>query len=260
MVRRFTTAPSTASSTPQTRRTVTCRSKCATAGSPPCSTLRQRHRAAARRHPIAFTLGASGDQYLLSATGPEQTVAAGATAQFSESLYVGPKLQGQLEATAPELGRVADYGRLWFLSMPLFWVLDKVHGLTSNWGVAIILVTFLLKLVFYPLSEASGRSMAKMKALQPRIKNLQETYKDDREEARPRDDGALSAREDQPGRRLPADRDPDPGVSGVLLGAARERRDAPGAVRVLDPRSVLARPAVHPPGDHGGGHVRAVQV
>ena len=134
-----------------------------------------------RGAPYRFTLGASGDQYLLSATGPEQTVAPGATAQFSESLYVGPKLQGQLEATAPELGRVADYGRLWFLSMPLFWVLDKVHGLTGNWGVAIILVTFLLKLVFYPLSEASGRSMAKMKALQPRIKNLQETYKDDRE-------------------------------------------------------------------------------
>jgi YidC/Oxa1 family membrane protein insertase len=134
-----------------------------------------------RGAPYRFTLGVSGDQYLLSATGPEQTVAPGATAQFSESFYVGPKLQGQLEATAPELGRVADYGRLWFLSMPLFWVLDKVHGLTGNWGVAIILVTFLLKLVFYPLSETSGRSMAKMKTLQPRIKNLQETYKDDRE-------------------------------------------------------------------------------
>ena len=134
-----------------------------------------------RGAPWRYTLGASGNEYLLSATGPEQTVAPGATAQFSESLYVGPKLQGQLEATAPELGRVADYGRLWFLSMPLFWVLDKVHGLTGNWGVAIILVTFLLKLVFYPLSEASGRSMAKMKTMQPRIKNLQETYKDDRE-------------------------------------------------------------------------------
>jgi YidC/Oxa1 family membrane protein insertase len=134
-----------------------------------------------RGAPYRFTLGASGDQYLLSATGPEQTVASGDTAQFNESFYVGPKLQGQLEASAAELGRVADYGRLWFLSMPLFWVLDKVHGLTGNWGVAIILVTFLLKLVFYPLSEASGRSMAKMKALQPRIKNLQETYKDDRE-------------------------------------------------------------------------------
>ncbi len=103
------------------------------------------------------------------------------TVQFGASLYVGPKLQGQLGAPAPELGRVADYGRLWFLSMPLFWVLDKVHAITGNWGAAIILVTFLLKLVFYPLSEASGRSMAKMKTMQPRIKNLQETYKDDRE-------------------------------------------------------------------------------
>ncbi|HEX4649709.1 MAG TPA: membrane protein insertase YidC [Steroidobacteraceae bacterium] len=128
-----------------------------------------------------FTLGVSGDEYLLSATGPEQTVAPGASAQFSETLYTGPKLQRQLEATAPELGRVADYGRLWFLARPLFWLLDKVHALTGNWGVAIILVTFLLKLGFYPLSEASGRSMAKMKTLQPRIKNLQETYADDRE-------------------------------------------------------------------------------
>lgn len=128
-----------------------------------------------------FALGVSGDEYLLSATGPEQTVAPGATSQFTGLVYAGPKLQRQLEATAPELGRVADYGRLWFLARPLFWLLDKVHALTGNWGVAIILVTFLLKLGFYPLQEASGRSMAKMKTLQPRIKNLQETYADDRE-------------------------------------------------------------------------------
>ena len=59
--------------------------------------------------------------------------------------------------------------------------MDWFHSLTGNWGVAIIIVTFLLKLLFYPLSETSGRSMAKMKLLSPRIKNLQETYKDDRE-------------------------------------------------------------------------------
>ena len=76
---------------------------------------------------------------------------------------------------------MADYGRLWFLARPLFLALSFVHKLTGNWGVAIILVTFLLKLVFYPLSEASGRSMAKMKTLQPRIKNLQDTYAEDRE-------------------------------------------------------------------------------
>jgi YidC/Oxa1 family membrane protein insertase len=131
--------------------------------------------------PWHFKLDVSGQRYLFSAEGPEKTVAPGDSAQFTTTLFTGPKLQAQLEATAPELGRVADYGRLWFLAQPLFRVLTWVHSLTGNWGAAIILVTFLLKLLFYPLSEASGRSMAKMKTLQPRIKNLQETYADDRE-------------------------------------------------------------------------------
>jgi YidC/Oxa1 family membrane protein insertase len=134
-----------------------------------------------RGAPWHFSLGVSGTEYLLTASGPEQSVAPGATASFAETLFAGPKLQEQLEATAPELGRVADYGRLWFLAKPLFWLLEKVHALTGNWGIAIIVVTFLLKLVFYPLSEASGRSMAKMKTLQPRIKTLQETHAADRE-------------------------------------------------------------------------------
>ena len=128
-----------------------------------------------------FTLGVSGTQYLLTGTGPEVAVAPGATVDFAQTLYAGPKLQSQLAVLSPELGRVADYGRLWILARPLFWLLAQVHSFTGNWGLAIICVTFLLKLLFYPLSEASGRSMAKMKQLQPRIKNLQETYKDDRE-------------------------------------------------------------------------------
>ena len=127
------------------------------------------------------TLNVAGEQYLLAATGPQISVGAGDDARLGETLFIGPKLQGALEATAPELDRVADYGRLWFLARPLFVALSYVHKATGNWGVAIILVTLLLKLIFYPLSEASGRSMAKMKALQPRIKNLQETYADDRE-------------------------------------------------------------------------------
>lgn len=128
-----------------------------------------------------FTLTAKGNDYRLAAAGPAQDVAAGATAALHQTLFVGPKLQSQLAAIAPELERVADYGHLTLLSKPLFWLLEKVHAFFGNWGVAIILVTFLLKLAFYPLSEASGRSMAKMKLLAPRIKNLQETYKDDRE-------------------------------------------------------------------------------
>jgi YidC/Oxa1 family membrane protein insertase len=131
--------------------------------------------------PYRFTLNASGDQYLLAGTGPTHTVAPGSTAMFDETLYIGPKLQSQLDKISPRLDLVADYGHLTLLAKPLFWLLDKVHAVTGNWGFAIIFVTFLLKLVFYPLSEASGKSMAKMKTLSPRIKNLQETYKDDRE-------------------------------------------------------------------------------
>jgi YidC/Oxa1 family membrane protein insertase len=128
-----------------------------------------------------FTLNVAGDQYLLVAEGPPRMIAPGADGVFAETLFIGPKLQRALDATAPGLDYVADYGKLWFFAQPLFKALSWMHGLTGNWGASIILVTCLLKLLFYPLSEASGRSMAKMKALQPRIKNLQETYADDRE-------------------------------------------------------------------------------
>jgi len=128
-----------------------------------------------------YTLKARGHEYLATVIGPTQAIAAGATGTYKQTLFVGPKLQAQLETTGPELERVADYGHLTFLAKPLFIVLEFVHKIFGNWGVAIILTTFLLKLAFYPLSEASGKSMAKMKQLSPRMKNLQETYKDDRE-------------------------------------------------------------------------------
>ena len=128
-----------------------------------------------------FSLQVSGPEYVLAAVGPVQTVAAGATANISQTLFVGPMLHSQLEKIEPNLKYVVGYGYLTMLAGPLFSLLSKVYAITGNWGVAIILVTFLLKLVLYPLSEASGRSMAKMKALGPRIKNIQETYKDDKE-------------------------------------------------------------------------------
>jgi YidC/Oxa1 family membrane protein insertase len=131
--------------------------------------------------PYRFTLEVSGPEYLLAAVGPQQTVAPGATATIHQTLFVGPMLHAQLGKITPNLEYVVGYGLLTVLAGPLFWLLSKVHALTGNWGVAIILVTFLLKLALYPLSEASGRSMAKMKVLGPRIKNIQETYKDDKE-------------------------------------------------------------------------------
>jgi len=120
-------------------------------------------------------------QYLLSSTGAMVEIAPGASTEFHEKLFVGPKLQAQLEATGPELARTVDYGRLYILAHPLFLVLTWVHGIVANWGWSIILVTALIKLLFYPLSQASGRSMAKMRAIAPRMKQIQESYKDDRE-------------------------------------------------------------------------------
>jgi len=128
-----------------------------------------------------YTLQTQGEQYLLSTAGPATTVAPQGGATFKETLFVGPKLQSQLETTGPRLDLVADYGILTLLAKPLFWMLEKAHSMVNNWGWAIVIVTFLIKLAFYPLSEASGKSMAKMRVLGPRIKNLQETYKDDRE-------------------------------------------------------------------------------
>jgi YidC/Oxa1 family membrane protein insertase len=128
-----------------------------------------------------YKLKVQGNEFLLAATGASRSVAPGASATLTESLFVGPKLQSQLQLAGPRLDLVADYGMLTVLARPLFWLLDRVHKLVGNWGFTIIFVTFLLKLLFYPLSEASGKSMARMKTLGPRLKNLQELYKDDRE-------------------------------------------------------------------------------
>ena len=128
-----------------------------------------------------YTLKTEGNQYLLSTAGPVVTIAPQSGGTLKETLFVGPKLQAQLETTGPRLDLVADYGMLTLLAKPLFWLLEQAHNLVGNWGWAIVLITLLLKLVFYPLSEASGKSMARMRVLAPRMKNLQETYKDDRE-------------------------------------------------------------------------------
>jgi YidC/Oxa1 family membrane protein insertase len=131
--------------------------------------------------PYQYTLRTQGNEFLLSATGPSQTVPAGGDATAQASLWVGPKLQKELDLVGPKLSLVTDYGTLSVVSRPLFWLLDRIHRLIGNWGFTIVIVTLLLKLVFYPLSEASGRSMAKMKSLSPRLTALRETYKDDRE-------------------------------------------------------------------------------
>jgi YidC/Oxa1 family membrane protein insertase len=108
-------------------------------------------------------------------------VAPGGIGDTQQSLFVGPKIQSALDAVHPRLDLVDDYGYLRIIAPYLFWMLDHVHMLIGNWGWSIIIVTLLIKLLFYPLAEASGKSMAKMKTLGPRMTQLRETYKDDRE-------------------------------------------------------------------------------
>jgi YidC/Oxa1 family membrane protein insertase len=122
------------------------------------------------------------NDFTLGYIGPLLSVPNGASQSYKETLFVGPKLQEQLQVTGPKLERVADYGKLTIISQPLFWLLEKVHNFVRNWGLAIIIVTFLIKLAFYKLTAASGRSMAKMRNVAPRIKAIQERYKDDREQ------------------------------------------------------------------------------
>lgn len=109
------------------------------------------------------------------------TVAAGGSGALNNELFVGPKEQDRLEAAADGLVLTVDYGWLTFIASPLFWLLSWIHKLVGNWGWAIIFLTVLIKLVFFPLSAASYRSMAKMKNLQPRLKTLKDRYGDDKQ-------------------------------------------------------------------------------
>ena len=99
----------------------------------------------------------------------------------SVSLYAGPQLQRQLEEAAPGLDLTRDYGWLTPLSAPIFWALSKIEKLVGNWGWAIIILTFLIKLALYPLSATSYKSMAQMRKLTPRLQKLKEMYGDDRQ-------------------------------------------------------------------------------
>ncbi|MDJ0792941.1 MAG: membrane protein insertase YidC [Woeseiaceae bacterium] len=129
-----------------------------------------------------FSVAVTGDVATSSAIRRNVvSIAPGATETLPTALFVGPKLQSQLEEIDETLKLTVDYGWLTIISQPLFWLLSFVHGFVANWGLAIIVVTILIKLVFYKLTESSGRSMAKMRNLQPRMKALQDRYKDDRQ-------------------------------------------------------------------------------
>ena len=123
----------------------------------------------------------SDGTYIVGYTGPLQSIPAGASGEWQTRFYAGPKAQKRLEEISENLNLTVDYGFLWWLAVPLFWLLDWLHGILANWGAAIILLTFLVKLALYPLSAASYKSMANMRRVAPQMKRLQERYADDKQ-------------------------------------------------------------------------------
>ncbi len=132
---------------------------------------------------LKYELGqyAGKNLYYLGFTQPAFEIPAGGQTNFDASFYVGPKDQYRLQEISNNLDLTVDYGWLWWAAQPLYWVLQKVHSFTGNWGVAIILLTCLIKLLFFPLSAASYKSMARMRKLTPKMQALKERYGDDRQ-------------------------------------------------------------------------------
>ena len=127
-----------------------------------------------------FTRKLDGDAYSVGVILPEQVVNPGQKVLISTALYAGPA-QVNLNNVAPGLGLTVDYGWLTILSTPLFWVMTLFHDWTHNWGIAIILLTVMIKLLFFPLSAASYRSMAKMRVVAPKLEKIKQQCGSDRE-------------------------------------------------------------------------------
>jgi YidC/Oxa1 family membrane protein insertase len=116
--------------------------------------------------------------YAVGMITPLQAIAPGATQSATATLFVGPQIENQLEAITPGLELVKDYGWLTILAKPLYWLLDKLHGILQNWGWSIVALVVLLKIAFYWLNAKAYASMAKMKAVNPKIVEMRERLKD----------------------------------------------------------------------------------
>ena len=119
--------------------------------------------------------------YAIGMIGAPIAVAPGATITTQAKLYAGPAIAAQLEKVAPALKLTIDYGWFWFISGIIFWMMQKIYDVVGNWGWSIVLVTIIIKLLFYQLSAKSYRSMSGLKKLQPRIEILKERYGDDKQ-------------------------------------------------------------------------------
>ena len=129
-------------------------------------------------HYYSSLIGA--DNYAVGYFSPALTVPPQGQQIINSRLFLGPKLQKLLPSVAPGLELTVDYGLLWFIGKILFWIMAKLHSLIGNWGWSIVLLTCIVKGVFFPLSAAGYRSMAKMRKVQPRLLAIRDRYSNDR--------------------------------------------------------------------------------
>ena len=129
-----------------------------------------------------YSTKSSRGKYLLTTVNPSSKIAAGTTASLGKNqLYIGPKEHVRLELLAPGLDKTVDYGWLYIVAKPLSVFLHWIYSFIGNWALSIVVLTLIIKLAFYKLSEKSFRSMAGMKKLAPRLQKIKETYKDDKQ-------------------------------------------------------------------------------
>lgn len=128
-----------------------------------------------------YSKAVDDSRYVLGMVGPQSVVPAGAGGEFHSRLFAGPKIQSLLQQVAPNLQLTVDYGFLTIIADPLFWLLEKLYSVLGNWGWAIVVLTVLIKLAFYKLSETSYKSMANMRRLAPELTRLKERYGDDKQ-------------------------------------------------------------------------------
>lgn len=127
-----------------------------------------------------YTRKVDADLYTVGIKQPLAAIAPGATATVDSDLFVGPQDQPVLEKVAPGLDLAVDYGWLTVVAKPIYWLLQQLHKLVGNWGWAIVLLTIVIKTIFFPLQAASYRSMARMKKVTPKLMALREKFGDDR--------------------------------------------------------------------------------
>lgn len=123
----------------------------------------------------------NGDTAIIGIRTEPVTIAAGAEHVFKSSMWIGPKNQDAMEKVAPNLDLTVDYGWLWFLSIPLYKIMEFIHSFIGNWGFSIIILTLVVRTVMFPLTKAQYTSMAKMRLLTPKMQELRERYGDDRQ-------------------------------------------------------------------------------